>query len=59
MFINTETFEKFLLDGGVYSPDMYDLREHEDFSPEGALGVGLINRFAENRVSEIKYGMIA
>ena len=59
MYNSAKCFEEFLLDGGVYSPDMYVLREHEDFSPEGAFGVGFINRFAENRVSEIKYGMIA
>lgn len=56
---NTKAFEKFLLDGGVNSPDMYLTRELEDFSPEGSFSVAYINSFAENHLYDFKYDMIA
>ena len=55
----TKAFEKFLLDGGVFSSDIYTVSESEDFSPEGAFSVACINRFADRRGFEFKYDMIA
>ncbi len=44
-----DIFERFLADGGIYSPDFYMVNEPEDFSPEGCINVGYINSFAKNR----------
>ena len=54
----TKAFENFLLDGGIFSSDIYTARESEDFSPEGAFSVAYINRFADNRAFAFKYDMI-
>ena len=56
---NLKAFESFLLDGGIYSPDMYTNREPEDFSPEGAFSVAYINSFANKRRENTKYAKIA
>ena len=55
----TKAFEKFLLDGGILSSDIYTVNEPEDFSPEGAFSVACINRYADNRGFAFKYDMIA
>ena len=54
-----KAFEKFLLDGGIYSPDIYMASEPEDFSPTGVVNAAYINRFAEKREYDFKYAMIA
>lgn len=59
MINNTKAFEQFLLDGGIYSPDMYLTNESEDFSPEDAVNVAYINKFADRRKNSFKYAMIA
>lgn len=59
MVNNISAFERFLLDGGVCSPDLYCARESEDFSPEGAVNVKFINSFAKSRDYVFEYDMIA
>ena len=59
MMNNISAFERFLLDGGVCSPDLYCAREIEDFSPEGAVNVRFINSFVNNRDYDFEYDMIA
>lgn len=46
MLNSISEFERFILDGGVNSPDLYFSRELEDFSPEASVNVAFINSFA-------------
>lgn len=54
-----DIFERFLVDGGIYSPDLYMTNEPEDFSPEGCVNVSYINKFAKSYEPELMLANIA
>ena len=49
-----DIFERFLVDGGIYSPDLYMTNE-----PEGCVNVSYINRFAKSYEPELMLANIA
>lgn len=59
MMKNYKAFEKFLSDGGVFSPDNYYENEPENFSPEGVVSVAYINSFARRNSGKYEFAKIA